>query len=107
MVPDDEQTMPDDSDDGIGTVTDGSSGPGFDEASLYTVVRDAVEDALLDVIGTLLLVGVAFVLVVAGGQVLLQSGSLAGVAVGVGLLSVGLYIGAATLELVPPIREWV
>lgn len=50
------------------TETDGSDSfdPGFDEAALYTVVRDAVKDALLDVIGTVLLLGIAFVLVIAG-----------------------------------------
>ncbi|WEL27382.1 putative membrane protein (plasmid) [Haloferax volcanii] len=48
--------------------TDGGdlSDPGFDKAALYTVVRDAVKDALLDVIGTVLLLGIAFVLVIAG-----------------------------------------
>ena len=91
--------------------TDGA-GPGFDEAALYVVVRDAVKDALLDVIGTLLLVGIAFVLVLAGGQALFASaaqygGSPVGTAVGVGLIVAGLYIAAATLEVVPPIREWL
>lgn len=79
----------------------------FDDAKLYTVVRDAVKDALLDVVGTLLLVGVAFVLVVAGAQALLQSASLLPAAVGLLFVVVGLYVAAATLELVPPIREWV
>lgn len=32
---------------------------GFDEAALYTIIRDAVKDALLDVIGTVLLLGIA------------------------------------------------
>ena len=38
------------------TDTDGGEPPttGFDEAALYTIVRDAVKDALLDVIGTVL-----------------------------------------------------
>jgi hypothetical protein len=97
-----------------GPETDGGSpaggdrtDPGFDEAALYTVVREAVKDALLDVIGTLLLVGVAFVLVVAGGQAVLASGSTATAAIGVAVAGFGLYLAAATLEIVPPVREWV
>lgn len=84
--------------------SDGPS-PGFDEAALYTVVRDAVKDALLDVIGTVLLVGISFVLVVAGVQSMLSS-SLATVALGTGITAIGGYIAAATLEIIPPIRNW-
>jgi len=81
--------------------------PGFDEAALYTVVRDAVKDALLDVIGTVLLVGIAFVLVIAGVQAVFSSISLGTAAVGFGVAVVGVYLAAATLEIIPPIREWV
>jgi len=91
------------------TETDGgdSFDPGFDETALYTVVRDAVKDALLDVIGTVLLLGIAFVLVIAGIQAVFSSISLATVAIGIGVLAVGVYLAAATLEIIPPIREWV
>lgn len=81
--------------------------PGFDEAALFTVVRDAVKDALLDVIGMVLLVGVAFVLVIAGAQAALQSEALTGLVAGIGVTAVGLYLAAATLEIIPPLREWV
>jgi hypothetical protein len=79
---------------------------GFDEAALYTVVRNAVKDALLDVIGTVLLLGIAFVLVIAGIQALFSSISLGTVAVGLGVAAFGVYLAAATLEIIPPIREW-
>jgi len=88
--------------------TDGGEplAPGFDEAALYTVVRDAVKDALLDVIGTVLLVGIAFVLVIAGIQAVFSSMSFGTVAVGIGVTAVGIYLAAATLEIIPPIRDW-
>jgi hypothetical protein len=80
--------------------------PGFDEAALYTVIRDAVKDALLDVIGTVLLLGIAFILVIAGIQAVFSSISLKTVAIGIGVIAVGVYLAAATLEIIPPIREW-
>lgn len=86
---------------------DGGVSPGFDQAALYGVVHAAVKDALLDVIGTLMLVGIAFVLLAAGAQALLSSTSALGLAVGFGFVVGGLYLAAATLELVPPIREWI
>lgn len=88
--------------------TNGGEPPttGFDEAALYTVVRDAVKDALLDVIGTLLLLGIAFVLVIVGIQAVFSSISLGTVAVGIGVAAFGVYLAAATLEIIPPIREW-
>ena len=87
--------------------SDGGTDPGFDEARLYNVVRAAMKDAMLDVIGTLLLVGLSFALVAMGGQVLLQADAVTSGAVGGVLVLVGLYIAAATLELIPPVREWV
>jgi len=97
--------------DSPGVTPDGGADPGFDEATLYVVVRDAVTDALLDVIGTVLLVGIAFVLVVAGGQALVASlttgARTPAVVVGsVVVIAVGLCAAAATLEVVPSIREW-
>jgi hypothetical protein len=78
----------------------------FDEARLYRVIHSAVRDALLDVVGMVLLVGVAVVLVIGGAQVALFSMSTVGAVVGAVLVVVGLYLGAATLEVIPPIREW-
>lgn len=90
-----------------GEAAAGSPSTGVDEAALYSVIHAAVKDALLDVIGTLLLVGIAFVLVVAGGQALLTSTSTAAIAIGFTLVVCGLYLAAATLEVIPPIRDWL
>jgi hypothetical protein len=86
--------------------TDGT-GPGIDEATLYRVIRTAVKDALLDVIGTLLLVGIAFVLVIAGGRAILSGATTPSIVVGGVFVAVGLYLAAATLEIIPPIRVWL
>jgi hypothetical protein len=85
---------------------DGGVAPGIDEAALFRLIRDAVKDALLDVIGTLLLLGLALVLVSAGVQLAISLSQL-GIVVGGALVAVGLYLAAATLEIIPPIRDWV
>lgn len=87
--------------------TDGGTDPGFDEAALYVVVREAVEDAILGVIGTLMLVGIGFVMVCAGIVSATSTGTTGGVVVGGVVALVGLYVAASTLELVPPISEWL
>lgn len=87
--------------------SDDGSGQGFDEVALYRVIHAAVKDALLDVIGTLLLVGVAFVIVVIGAQVLLSSTTTLSIVAGAGLVGGGLYLAAATLEIIPPFRAWL
>lgn len=89
------------------TASDGGTDLGFDPDALYRVVRAAVKDALLDVIGTLLLLGVALVLVVTGGQLLV--GATSGVMVGVGAVVVlfGLSVAATALDLLPPVAEWL
>ncbi|WP_313692645.1 hypothetical protein [Halorarum halobium] len=84
----------------------GDAGPGFDEAALYLVVREAVEDAILGVLGTLLLVGVAFVLIWAGVVSAMSAGAPVGYAVGGAIALLGFYIAAATLEVIPPVRDW-
>lgn len=104
MVPDSRRS-PDDRDEHAPAEADGGT-PALDEATLYAIVRNAVEDALLSVIGTVLLVGTAFVLVAFGAQAVLGSASVAGAAVGVAIAAVGVYIAAATLELIPPLRDW-
>jgi len=108
MVPDSKRTPDGEPRQEVSPSTDGGepTAPGFDEAALYTVVRDAVKDALLDVIGTVLLVGIAFVLVIAGVQAVFSSMSFGTVAIGIGVTAVGVYLAAATLEVIPPIRDW-
>lgn len=89
-----------------GRAGDDHRDPGFDEVVLYGVIRKAVEDAVLGVIGTLLLVGVAFVLVAIGVSAAVQTGRPLGLAFGVVAVLFGGYLAASTLELVPPAREW-
>ncbi|MFC6865080.1 hypothetical protein ACFQGE_16655 [Halomicroarcula sp. GCM10025817] len=86
---------------------DGGTSLGFDQAALYRVIHTAVKDALLDVIGTLLLVGIALVLVLAGAQAVASSTSTLGSVAGFVFVVGGLYLAAATLELIPPVREWI
>jgi hypothetical protein len=106
MVADSDRTEPADSAGNSPDVkVDGGTAAGFDGGTLYTVIQAAVKDALLDVVGTLLLVGIAFVIVVAGGQALLRSASLVGTAGSLGLVALGVYIAAAALELIPSIRD--
>ena len=106
MVSDPDETHPSREEPSVLEV-DGGAVVGFDEAALFTVIRDAVKDALLDVIGTLLLLGVACVLAIGAGQALVLSTSVAQTAASAVVLAVGVYIAAATLELIPPIRDWV
>jgi hypothetical protein len=108
MVPDSDSKRNEDADDHrLTPEADGGVAPGVDEAALFRLVRDAVKDALLDVIGTLLLLGVGGILVVAGGQLFLSSVSQLGAVVGGFLVVVGLYLAAATLEIIPPVRDWL
>jgi hypothetical protein len=90
--------------------TDGDAG--FDEAALYRTVRTAVEDAILDAVGTVLLVLVGTVIAIAGGRLVVSGAfgstvALAPVAAGVWIVAIGVYIVTSSLGLVAPIREWV
>lgn len=86
--------------------TDGGTDPGFDEVALYAVVRKATEDAILGAVGTLLLVGIAFVVVWVGITVLVSTPNLPGIGFGVLAILLGVYLAAATLGVIPPVREW-
>jgi hypothetical protein len=87
--------------------TDGGVAPGFDEATLHFVVRSAVEDALLSVIGTLLLVGVACVIIMTGASIFLAPISPLGKIIGAILVVVGFYIAGVTLEIIPSVSDWI
>lgn len=106
MVPDSERARDDSAETRGTTEADGGTASGFDDAALYAVVRAAVKDALLDVIGTVLLVGIGVVLVVAGGGAIVRASGLTAVAIGVWLVAIGIYLAATSLELVPPVRDW-
>lgn len=74
---------------------------------LYTVIRKAIEDAMLHVLGTLVLVGIATILVLAGGYVFLAGTDPAGALGGIALILIGFYIGGVSLDVVPPVDDWV
>lgn len=81
----------------------------IDEGALYVVVRRAVEDALIGVIGTLLLVGLGLLLVWIGGATAINAGGRQPVAAAAGLAIglLGVYLAAAALDVVPPVLEWL
>jgi hypothetical protein len=87
------------------SMTDGGAPPAFDEATLYVIVRHAVEDALLSVVRTLVLVVLA-VAVVWVGAIFLSLASPLGTAVGAIAVVGGIYNIADALDIIPPIRDW-
>lgn len=95
------------SDDAASSSSERAGSEGVDEVVLYGVVRKAVEDAILSVIGTLLLLGVAFVLVLVGFSTAARLETAMGVGLGAVAVLLGAYLAASTLELIPPIREWL
>lgn len=89
--------------------TNSPDDPGFDEAVLYRVVRDAVEDAILGAVGTIMLTGVGLVVVWIGLGFAAAAGSanLLWAAVGILVALFGLYLAAASLRVVPPASTWL
>lgn len=87
-------------------VGDGGVDPGFDEAAMYVVVRDAVEDAILGVLGTLMFLAIALLAVWTGGTAIVRAQSPVVIAFGVVAIAFGFYLAASALEVVPPAREW-
>lgn len=90
--------------------TDGGTTPvaELSETEFYTLIRTAFKDALLDVIGTVLLVGIGLLLFWAGvaGAVRAATGDSPGLALlGIGLATVGVYVAAAALEYVPSVFD--
>jgi glycerol uptake facilitator-like aquaporin len=82
------------------------SGLGADE--YYRLTYHAVRDALLDVVGTLLLVVVALALVwIGGAAVVSPAAGVTEIGLGVSIATLGLYLAATTLDIIPPVREWL
>jgi hypothetical protein len=52
------------------------------------------------------MVGLAFVLMIAGAQPVLRSSSLTGLVASTGVTAAELSLVAATLETIPPLRDW-
>lgn len=80
---------------------DGGVAVDLDRDELYAVVREALRDAILDVLGTVSLLAIALVFVFVGARgVVVGSSTTIGVAFVVG----GVLLAAAALEFVPPFR---
>ena len=84
---------------------DGGLEFGFDEQALYVVVRKAIEDALLGVIGTLLSVAVGLSLAWFGMAVAASGQSTAALAGGIVVAGIGLTLAASAVGIVPSIRD--
>ncbi|WP_293027159.1 hypothetical protein [Natronococcus sp.] len=89
----------------MGTKSDGGTSLEADREELYAVVRAAVRDALLDVVGTVALLGFALLFVATGVRGLLEAAGTAGAAVSLVLVALGVVIAVVALDLVPSIRE--
>ncbi|QCS42612.1 hypothetical protein [Natrinema versiforme] len=91
------------------TDTDGDADPGdahgLTQGELYTVLRTAITDALLDVLGTVFLLAIALLFVVTGVYGLLVGPSRTGVVVGTVFVALGAAIAAVALDYVPPFSE--
>lgn len=98
-----ERNAPDGGDEPTPTL---DGGAGIDEDELYAIVHDAVEDAVLGVVGTLLLLGVASVLVLSGITALSGATNPVATAMGALVLLAGLALAVTTLRDVLPVREW-
>ncbi|ELZ29738.1 hypothetical protein C475_02286 [Halosimplex carlsbadense 2-9-1] len=107
-MPDSGSDDPADSDGGSDpAVPDGGSVAEIDEERLYEIVHEAVEDAILGVVGTLLLLGIGTVFLVSGVTAVLGASSAASFGVGLTVFLVGLVVFVTTLGGVLPVREWV
>lgn len=95
------------SEEGDTPASDGGVPAGIDEDELYEIVHDAVEDAILGVVGTLLLLGIGFVFLTAGVSAALGATSTAAFGIGLTVFVVGFVIFVTTLRGVLPMSEWV
>ncbi|WP_436911436.1 hypothetical protein [Halosimplex marinum] len=96
-----------DPDDGSGPAISGGSAAEIDEERLYEIVHDAVEDAVLGVVGTLLLLGVGVVLLSSGVTAVLGATSPAMSGLGVVVFLFGLGALFEGLRGVLPVGRWV
>lgn len=84
--------------------TDGGTTTEIGEMAVYTAVRGAVKDALLEVIGLLLQLSIGLALVFLGVRTLLRSGSVIRPVIGAVLLGIGILVAVPVLRLVQPLR---
>lgn len=84
---------------------DGGRTIGINQRELYIVVRTAVKDALMDVLGTVFLLGFALLFVSIGAQRIFDASSTTGSALGGSIVILGFVLAGAALDLIPSIRE--
>jgi len=80
--------------------------PGFDEERLHAVVRDAVEDAILGAVGTLLLVGIGLLFFWGGLTAIADANTGDAGVVGALMMIVGLALVVGTLHDMLPTSRW-
>ncbi|WP_435116036.1 hypothetical protein [Halolamina sp. C58] len=84
----------------------------LDQEALYRTVRQAVQDAILDAVGTIALVTVGGALAFAGASLLVRTATESGLSIGflaagIWLLAIGLYVVGSSLGVVQPVRDWL
>ncbi|WP_053947940.1 hypothetical protein [Halolamina sediminis] len=84
----------------------------LDQEALYRTVRQAVQDAILDAVGTIALVTVGGALAFVGGSLLVRTATESGLSIGfltagIWLLAIGLYVVGSSLGVVQPVRDWL
>ena len=104
-MPSDSDTPPDGPTGGL--ESDGGGPVGTPSEELYTVVYAAVRDALLDVLATVFLLGMALVFAYVGLVGLLEAADGFAYVVSGGLLGLALVLFAAAFDLVPSFHERV
>ncbi|ARS89822.1 hypothetical protein [Natrarchaeobaculum aegyptiacum] len=85
--------------------TDGGEPTEMSPEELYTVVNAAVTDALLDVLATVVLLGLGLLFVAGGLQGIFESSDAISYVASGALLGFGLVLIAVALDLVPSFHE--
>ena len=83
-----------------------SRDPGFDEDRLYEVVAQAVEDAVISAIWTVIMVGIAVALVWVGIAVVVANPTPLGLIFGAITILAGFYVAGTRLDVIAPVRSW-
>ena len=73
---------------------------------LYTILRAAIEDAMMNVLGSLVLVVVGFLFAIAGAFLFITGLDPVGMYVGMVIILIGFYIVAVSLGAIRPVRQW-
>lgn len=77
------------------------------EEELRRLISDAVEDAILGAIGTVLLMAIGLVFVAVGAVTAVEGSTTTEWLLGAAFLLFGGYVAARAVRLLPPLRAWV